>query len=171
MVEKKFRARVVKFGTNIRSEQILPVRYCTLTRPEELAPHVMEGADPTVASRIKKGDVILAGANFGCGGSLEAAPLAIKSAGVAGVIAESFARIFYRNAINIGLPILEAVGVWPGCADGDMLEVDLDRGLIRNITKMRTFQSTPFTDFMQTLMQLGGLEEYVRQRLRRAKVR
>ncbi|MBI2837331.1 MAG: 3-isopropylmalate dehydratase small subunit [Acidobacteria bacterium] len=164
----KFRGRALKFGHNIDAEQILPSRYTLSARQEEVVPHVMSGADPHIGIRLKKGDIIVAGTNFGCGSALEIVPLALKWAGVAAVIAESFSRVFYRNAINIGFPILEGTGVYAGIGEGDMVEIDLERGLIRSITKMRNFPTAPFPDFMQTLMHVGGLEEYVRQRLKRA---
>ncbi len=169
-MESRFRGRALKLGPNISTEQILPARYSTLTKPEDLVPHVFEGIDPLFMSRMKKGDIIVAGANFGCGGSREIAAIAVKLSGLAAIVAESFSRIFYRNAMNIAFPLIEAAGVFPGIAEGAIIEVDLDKGLVRDITKMRNFHSVPYPDFMKTLMQVGGLEEYVRQRVKKTEL-
>lgn len=166
-MEKRFRGRAIKIGNNIETGQIVAPRLWSATKPEQVLPQLFAGVDPTLQPRLKKGDILVAGSNFGCGSSHEIAPLAIKWSGVQAIVAESFARFFYRNAINIGLPIVEALGVYAGVAEGEMVEVDLDQGLAKNISRMRNFRAAPFPDFMQTLLQVGGLEEYVRQRLKR----
>ena len=159
----KIQGRVHKFGNDIDTDLIIPARYLTTSDPQELAAHCMEDADPGFSGRVKPGEMIVAGKNFGCGSSREHAPIAIKAAGVACVIAPSFARIFYRNAINIGLPILE-------CADagaieaGHEVQVDLAAGEIVNLTTGRRFSANPFPPFMQELIAAGGLVNYVRKK-------
>lgn len=159
----KIQGRVHKFGNDIDTDLIIPARYLTTSDPRELAAHCMEDADPGFSGRVKPGEMIVAGKNFGCGSSREHAPIAIKAAGVACVIAPSFARIFYRNAINIGLPILE-------CADagaieaGHEVQVDLAAGEIADLTTGRRFSANPFPPFMQELIAAGGLVNYVRKK-------
>ena len=159
----KIQGRVHKFGNDIDTDLISPARYLTTSDPQELAAHCMEDADPGFSGRVKPGEMIVAGKNFGCGSSREHAPIAIKAAGVACVIAPSFARIFYRNAINIGLPILE-------CADagaieaGHEVQVDLAAGEIADLTTGRRFSANPFPPFMQELIAAGGLVNYVRKK-------
>lgn len=161
----KLEGRVWKFGNDIDTDAIIPARYLNTSDAAELASHCMEDADPKFPAKVRKGDIIVAGKNFGCGSSREHAPLAIKAAGVACVIAESFARIFYRNAINIGLPILECPAAVKATEEGDILSIDLSRGVITNRTRNETYEAVPFPEFMQSIMQAGGLIPFVRQRL------
>src|SRR4030067_851436 len=137
------RGRVWKFGDNIDTDAIIPARYLNTSDPEELAKHVMEDADRNFASKVKAGDLIVAGANFGCGSSREHAPIAMKAAGIQAVAAKSFARIFYRNAFNIGLPIFESEEASEKIREGDEIEIDADRGKIRNITKGEEYTAKP----------------------------
>lgn len=157
--------KVHKFGDNVDTDVIIPARYLNTSDPAELARHVMEDADPAFLQKVRPGDLIVAQKNFGCGSSREHAPLAIKAAGISAVIAHSFARIFYRNAINIGLPILESPEAAEKIAPGDRVRVDLAAGRIDNLTSGEQYQATPFTPFMQDLVEKGGLIPYVRWRL------
>jgi 3-isopropylmalate/(R)-2-methylmalate dehydratase small subunit len=159
------KGRVYKFGNDIDTDAIIPARYLNTTDPRELAAHVMEDADPGFPAKVKKGDVLVALKNFGCGSSREHAPIAIKAAGISCVIAHSFARIFYRNAINIGLPILESPEAAENIEEGDEVTVDLASGRIENLTTGRVFQAAPFPDFMRRIMDRGGLIEYVKWRI------
>lgn len=161
----KLRGKVWRFGNDVDTDLIIPARYLNTSDPNELAQHCLEDADPTFAGKVGQGDIIVAGKNFGCGSSREHAPIAIKAAGVSCVIAVSFARIFYRNALNIGLPILEAAEAYNNIAEGDLVEVDLDTGEITNLTKNQTYQATAFPQFMQELINTGGLIEYVKKRI------
>jgi len=149
----------------VDTDAIIPARYLNMSTEAELAAHCMEDIDPGFVKKVQRGDVIVAGKNFGCGSSREHAPLAIKGAGVQCVIAETFARIFYRNAINIGLPILECPEAAQATQTGHILEVDLATGLIRNVTTGQTFQATPYPPFMLELIAAGGLIPYTRQKL------
>lgn len=151
-----------KFGTDINTDEIIPARYLNTADPEELAAHCMEDADPNFVKVVKRGDLIVAGKNFGCGSSREHAPIAIKAAGISCVIAPSFARIFYRNAINIGLPILECPQA-DEIQTGDELEVDLDAGTIRNKTQNKEYRAAAFPPFMKELISAGGLINYVKE--------
>jgi len=161
----EFTGRVWKFGSNVDTDAIIPARYLVTTDPAELASHCMEGIDRDFARKCSSGDIIVAGSNFGCGSSREHAPVAIKGAGIACVIAESFARIFYRNAINMGLP---AVEVLPAAVEaihqGDVVFVSLSQGILRNRTTGAEFPLRPIPDFMRTLLESGGLIPYVRRR-------
>lgn len=159
------RGKVHKYGDNVNTDEIIPARYLNTIDPKELAAHCMEDADPNFAGNVKRGDLIVAGKNFGCGSSREHAPIAIKAAGVSCVIAHSFARIFYRNAFNMGLPILECPEAAESIAPGDEIAVDLDAGRIINKTRGETYQAQPVPHFMQTLLRAGGLIHYVRQQL------
>ena len=159
------RGRVHKFGVNIDTDVIIPARYLNMYTPEELAPHCLEGVDPEFAARVQLGDIIVAETNFGYGSSREHAPLAIRGAGVSCVVAKSFARIFYRNAINVGLPILECAEAVDGSETGDELAVELETGTIRNLTKGNEFKAKPYPQFVLELMQAGGLVEYTKRRL------
>ncbi len=161
----KFRGKAWKFGDDVDTDAIIPARYLNTSDPEELARYCMEDADPQFVQKISKGDFIVGGKNFGCGSSREHAPIAIKHAGISAVIAGSFARIFYRNAFNTGLPILECEAAVAGIDTGDELEVDLDTGTIINLTKSETYQAEPIPEFMQTLLRAGGLIPYVKQKL------
>ena len=144
---------------------IIPARYLNVSAAEELALHCMEDLDPSFVESVQAGDVIVAGENFGCGSSREHAPLAIKAAGVSCVVAQSFARIFYRNAINVGLPILEASDAAEASESGHQLEIDLQEGRIQNLTTGQAFQSEPYPPFMMEIIRAGGLVPYTRRRL------
>lgn len=146
--------RVFKYGNNVDTDVIIPARYLNTSDPKELSAHCMEDIDPFFAEKVKQGDIIAADMNFGCGSSREHAPIAIKASGVSTVIARSFARIFYRNAINIGLPILECEH---NISDGDEVSVDLDNGLVINHTKNETYQAMPFPQFAKDIVAAGGL--------------
>jgi len=156
---------VWKYGANIDTDIIIPARYLNVSDPVELAKHCMEPLDPDFVAKVRPGDVIVADSNFGCGSSREHAPLAIKASGISCVIAKSFARIFYRNAINIGLPILECAEAVDGTAAGDNLEVDLASGRIVNSSRGQTFQAKPYPEFMLSIMAAGGLIEKTRAEL------
>lgn len=159
-----FKGKTFKFGNDIDTDAIIPARRMNTSDPEELAKFCMEDADPEFINKIQSGDIIVAGKNFGCGSSREHAPIAIKYAGLACVIAESFARIFYRNAINIGLPIFESPEAAAGITEGDEIQVDAETGVITNLTKGETYQANPFPEFMQELIAAGGLMAYVKER-------
>lgn len=153
--------RVFKYGDNVDTDVIIPARYLNATRGEELAKHCMEDIDKEFVNKVKKGDIIVADKNFGCGSSREHAPLAIKCAGVSCVIAETFARIFYRNAINIGLPIIKCPEAAVAIRDGDDVEVDFDTGVITDHTRGETYQGQSFPPFMQKIIAAGGLVNYI----------
>jgi 3-isopropylmalate/(R)-2-methylmalate dehydratase small subunit len=154
-----------KYGANVDTDVIIPARYLNVSEPLELAKHCMEDLDPQFMRKMKKGDMIVADSNFGCGSSREHAPLAIKTAGISCVIARSFARIFFRNAIDIGLPLLESPEAVDNIDSGDSLEVDLSTGKIFNRTKNKTFTAKPYPEFMSQLISAGGLIEYTKKRL------
>jgi 3-isopropylmalate/(R)-2-methylmalate dehydratase small subunit len=159
------RGRAWKFGDNIDTDVIIPFKYKARTiDPQELAQHVMEGIDPDFPKKVRPGDVIVAGRNFGCGSSREQAPLAIKAAGIAAVVAESFARIFFRNAINIGLPVLEVKGISGKTDSSDVLEIDLQQGLVRNLSKGSSFKAAPMPDMLVEILKEGGLVDYIKKR-------
>ena len=148
---------VFKYGDNIDTDVIIPARYLNTTDHSELASHCMEDIDKDFINKVSNGDIIVSGQNFGCGSSREHAPIAIKAAGVSCVIAKSFARIFYRNAINIGLPILECPEAADAIAAGDTVEVDYSKGEIHDVTTGETFKATPFPEFIQEIINAGGL--------------
>jgi len=152
-----------KFGDNIDTDLIIPARYLNTSDPDELAKHCMEDADPNWIKKVKKNDFIVAGENFGCGSSREHAPVSIKTAGVSAVIAKSFARIFYRNAINIGLPILESPKAAEEIKENDEIEVDLADGTIKDITSGKSYKAQPFPEFMQKIIDAGGLIKYLKR--------
>ncbi|MDH3942628.1 MAG: 3-isopropylmalate dehydratase small subunit [Anaerolineae bacterium] len=154
-----------KFGKNIDTDAIIPARRCNTADPAELAKFCMEDADPEFVIKMSAGDLIVAGSNFGCGSSREVAPLSIKAAKVSAVVAESFARIFFRNAINIGLPIFESPEAAKAIEEGDEITVDPASGEIRNLTKDELYQAAPFPDFLQNIIDKGGLLPYVEDRL------
>ncbi|MDP2681291.1 MAG: 3-isopropylmalate dehydratase small subunit [Deltaproteobacteria bacterium] len=166
----KFTGKAWKFGADIDTDQIIPARYLNTSDPKELAKHCMEDADPQFVNKIKAGDIIVADKNFGCGSSREHAPIAIKAAGVSCVIAKSFARIFYRNCFNMGLPIFESLFAVDNINEGDELEVDMDSGEIK-ITKSSVshnytvFKAQPIPPFMQELVHTGGLMEWVKKKV------
>lgn len=159
------RGRVWKYGDNIDTDRIIPARYLNTSDPAHLAKHCLEDLDTGFTSAVKPGDILVAGANFGCGSSREHAPIAIKAAGVACVIAKSFARIFYRNSINIGLPILESPEAAAAIEGGSEVEVDLAAGVIRDLTSGRTYQTKPLPPFILAIAGAGGLIPYVRGRM------
>jgi 3-isopropylmalate/(R)-2-methylmalate dehydratase small subunit len=159
------KGQVHKYGANVDTDVIIPARYLNVSEPMELAKHCMEDIDSQFIKKMKKGDIILADANFGCGSSREHAPLAIKSAGISCVIARSFARIFFRNAINIGLPLLECGECVDKTKDGDTLEVDLSNGKIVNLSNGQFFTASPYPEFMSELINAGGLIEYTKNKL------
>ncbi|MEN8264135.1 MAG: 3-isopropylmalate dehydratase small subunit [Nitrospirota bacterium] len=160
------KGRVWKFGNNIDTDAIIPARYLNTSDPDELAKHLMEDADKEFPSKVKTGDFIIAEANFGCGSSREHAPIAIKAAGIQAVIAKSFARIFYRNSFNIGLPIFESEEAAEKIREGDEIEVDADNGIIRNITNGEEYTAKPIPPFMQELISAGGLIEWTKRRIK-----
>jgi 3-isopropylmalate/(R)-2-methylmalate dehydratase small subunit len=164
----KAHGTAIKYGDNVDTDVIIPARYLNTSQHAELAAHCMEDLDKTFVTRVKKGDIMAAGKNFGSGSSREHAPIAIKASGISCVIAETFARIFYRNAINIGLPILECPEAAKGISDGDEVEVDFSLGTIRNKTTGKTYQSEPFPPFIQKIMDADGLVGYIKNGLRDA---
>lgn len=155
-----YKGKVWVYADNIDTDVIIPARYLNTTDPKELASHCMEDIDPGFSKAVRSGDIIVAGSNFGCGSSREHAPLAIKSSGIGVVIASSFARIFYRNSINIGLSIMECEGGIPGVKTGDELEVDTDKGTIKNVTTGEIYDARPFPDFIKGIVSAGGLLNY-----------
>jgi 3-isopropylmalate/(R)-2-methylmalate dehydratase small subunit len=161
----KAMGKVFKYGDNVDTDVIIPARYLNSSDPKELAMHCMEDIDADFYKNVEQGDIIVADKNFGCGSSREHAPISIKVAGVSCVIASTFARIFYRNAINIGLPILECEAAVKGIDAGDKVEVDFDSGVITNVTKGETYQAEAFPPFMQELIQADGLVNYIKKGL------
>ena len=157
----KAEGRVFKFGSNVDTDVIIPARYLNVPDPSELAKHCMEDIDKEFVNKVSKGDIIVADKNFGCGSSREHAPIAIKASGVSCVIAETFAIIFYRNAINIGLPIIECPEAAKSIEEGDQVEVDFDRGMIYNKTKGTEYKGEAFPEFMQKIISSGGLINYI----------
>ncbi len=161
----KIRGKVWKFADNIDTDAIIPARYLNTSDPKELAKHVMEDADKDFPTKVKEGDIIIAGKNFGCGSSREHAPIAIKAAGIQAVIAKSFARIFFRNAFNIGLPIFEVPELIDEADEGDAIEIDMDSGEIFNLTKSKKYSTKPIPSFMQELIKAGGLIEWTKKKM------
>lgn len=159
----KFRGKIWKFGDNIDTDAIIPARHLTTTDPAELARHCMEDLDAQFAGNVGAGDIIVAGENFGCGSSREHAPIAIKASGVSVIVAKSFARIFYRNAFNIGLPLLESIEAAEDLQEGDRLSVDLIAGRIENLTRGKSYVARPIPPFMERLIKAGGLVEHIRK--------
>ncbi|HTX72750.1 MAG TPA: 3-isopropylmalate dehydratase small subunit [Rectinemataceae bacterium] len=159
------RGKTFRYGDNVDTDVIIPARYLNSADAAELALHCMEDLDREFTARVRPGDVIVAGSNFGCGSSREHAPMAIKASGIACVVAASFARIFYRNAINIGLPILECPEAAEGVAAGDELEIELAEGRVRNLTSGKEYRAQPYPEFMRSIMEAGGLIEYTRSRM------
>lgn len=157
----KLKGKAWIFGDDVNTDEIIPARYLNVTDYDELAAHCMEDIDPDFVKKISPGDIIVASKNFGCGSSREHAPVAIKSAGISCVIAKSFARIFYRNSINIGLPILECESAVLNIKEGDIIEVNLAEGEIKNLTKGEIYHAKPFPEFMQKIISSGGLMNYV----------
>lgn len=164
------KGHIWKFGDHIDTDVIIPARYLNTSDPAELASHCMEDYDKDFIRKIKSGDVMVAGENFGCGSSREHAPIAIKAAGIACIVARSFARIFFRNAINIGLPIFVSQEVPAHSRQGDLLEIDTETGRIRNLSNLKHFQTNPLPDFIQNIIAAGGLVEYSKREVERRKL-
>ena len=161
---KAAHGRVFKFGDNVDTDVIIPARYLNSSDPKELAAHCMEDIDADFVNKVAEGDIIVANKNFGCGSSREHAPISIKAAGVSCVIAETFARIFYRNAINIGLPIIECPDAAKAIAAGDEVKMDFDTGVITDVTTNQTYQGQAFPPFMQKIIDCEGLVNYINQK-------
>ncbi len=159
----KFNGKAIKYGDNVDTDVIIPARYLSTIDKKELASHCMEDIDKTFVERVRPGDIMVAGFNFGCGSSREHAPIAIKECGISLVIAKSFARIFYRNSINIGLPIVECPQAAQAIAEGNEIEADLDRGVITNKTTGEEYATQPFPEFIQSIIAAGGLIESVKK--------
>ncbi|MFH0771660.1 MAG: 3-isopropylmalate dehydratase small subunit [Candidatus Omnitrophota bacterium] len=155
------KGRVWKFGDDVNTDEIIPAKYLVTTDASELGINCMDGIDPGFSKKISKGDIIVAGKNFGCGSSREHAPLSIKGCGISCVVAEGFARIFFRNSINIGLPIFESVPAVRGIDAGDEVEVDAEKGEIKNLTKNQTYGAKPLPEFIRKLIEAGGLMKWV----------
>jgi len=161
------KGKVWKFKDNIDTDVIIPARYLNTSDPKELAMHCMEDYDSEFVKKMNQGDIIVAGRNFGCGSSREHAPIALKAAGVSCIIAKSFARIFFRNAINIGLPIFESEEAVDQCLPGDLFEVDTIKGIIKNLRKDKVYKTNLLPEFIQKVISVGGLREYVKEELKR----
>ncbi|HLJ69025.1 MAG TPA: 3-isopropylmalate dehydratase small subunit [Chloroflexota bacterium] len=157
------RGKVWKYGPNINTDVIIPGRYCHITDPAELAKHAMADLDPDFVTKMSPGDIVVAGGNFGCGSSREVAPLSLKAAGVAAVVAPSFARIFYRNAINIGFPIFESDEAYAAIDEGDEVEIEPASGIIRDVTKGTEYRAQGFPEFLQQIIARGGLRAYAEE--------
>ena len=159
----KLKGKAHKFGNNINTDEIIPAKFLNTSDPKELGRHCMEGVEAGFAQKARKGDIIVGGKNFGCGSSREHAPVSIKACGISCVIAKSFARIFYRNAVNIGLPILECKGA-NKILKNSLLEINLAKGKIKDLTRKKTYYAQSFPNFMQDLIKAGGLMAYIRRR-------
>lgn len=157
--------RVIKYGNNVDTDVIIPARYLNTSDPAELASHCMEDLDSEFVNKVCSGDIMVAGRNFGCGSSREHAPIALKASGISCIIAETFARIFYRNAINIGLPIIECPEAAVDIRNGDSITIDFDTGLIKNNTTNKTYKGVPFPEFMQELIAADGLVGYIKKQI------
>jgi 3-isopropylmalate/(R)-2-methylmalate dehydratase small subunit len=164
-MESVLRGHAHKYGKNVDTDVIIPGKYCNIIDHVELGKHALEGLDPEYTTRMKSGDIIVAGTNFGCGSSREVAPIAIRASGTSAVIAKSFARIFYRNALNIGLPIFESTEAVEGIEAGDEIEVEPASGIVRNLTRGKEYRAAEFPPFMRALIDAGGLVPYVEDRL------
>ena len=164
------KGKIWKFKDNIDTDVIIPARYLNTSDPKELALHCMEDYDSKFVKKMNQGDIVAAGRNFGCGSSREHAPIALKAAGVSCIIAQSFARIFFRNAINIGLPIFESEEVADQCSQGDILEIDSTQGIIKNLTKDKIYKTNLLPEFIQKIIAVGGLREYVKEEVKRRKI-
>ena len=161
----KARGRVFKYGDNIDTDVIIPARHLSTADPQELKKYCMEDIDKEFVLKVKPGDIMVGQKNFGCGSSREHAPIAIKGSGISCVIAESFARIFYRNSFNIGLPIIESIDAAKGIDDGNEVEIDFESGEITNITKGETYKGQPYPEFIQRIIQKEGLVNYIKTRI------
>jgi 3-isopropylmalate/(R)-2-methylmalate dehydratase small subunit len=161
----KLKGKVHKFGANVDTDVIIPARYLNVSDPNELAKHCMEDIEAEFATKVKPGDIIVAGANFGCGSSREHAPLSLIASGISCIVARSFARIFFRNAVNIGLPLMECAEAVEGIEESDIVEIDLSAGMIDDLTRHKTFKANPYPEFMMEIINAGGLIEYTKSRL------
>ncbi|MBM4240277.1 MAG: 3-isopropylmalate dehydratase small subunit [Euryarchaeota archaeon] len=159
------KGKVWKFGDDVDTDIIIPGRYLVLTDEKELAKHLMEGIDPKFSDKVGEGDIIIAGKNFGCGSSREHAPIAIKGAGISAVVAESFARIFYRNAINVGIPLLESENISMHVSTGDEVEIDMEKGVLKNLNTSKEFEIKGLPEFMLKILKKGGLIPYLRDEM------
>lgn len=159
-MDKIISGKAHTFGKNIDTDQIYPGRYLELVKPEDIAKHAMEGADPKFLDNYTKGDIIIAGKNFGCGSSREHAAITLKTIGVGAVISESFGRIFYRNSINLGLPLMVCQGIKEFVEEGDKLEIDLEEGIVRNTTKNKILNGEKLPEFVLEMMEAGGIKQY-----------
>jgi len=157
------KGKVWKFGDNVNTDEIIPARYLNTSDRKELAAHVMEDADPEFVRKMSRGDIIVAGENFGCGSSREHAPIALKTSGIACVVAKSFARIFFRNSINMGLPIVQAPEAAGGAKSGDVLDIDLAAGTVRNVSTGKEYKFPPFPPELAGIIAEGGLMNYVKK--------
>ncbi|OPX58072.1 MAG: Isopropylmalate/citramalate isomerase small subunit [Methanobacterium sp. PtaB.Bin024] len=164
-MENMIRGKVWKFGDDVDTDMILPGRYLVLSEEEELAACVMAGHDSEFSKKVKKGDILVAGKNFGCGSSREHAPIAIKAAGISAVVAESFARIFYRNSTNIGLLLIEAKGISKNVEEGDEIEINMEKGVLEDLNNSKEFEIKPLPEFMMDIMNEGGLISYLKNHL------
>jgi len=164
-MDNTIKGKVWKFGDDVDTDAILPGRYLVLTGEKELAACVMKGCDPDFSDKVKEGDIIVAGKNFGCGSSREHAPISIKGAGVSAVVAESFARIFYRNSVNIGLLLIEAKGISKNVDEGDNIEIDMEKGVLKDLNNSNEFKIKPLPEFMRGIMNEGGLISYLKNHI------
>jgi len=164
------KGKIWKFKDNIDTDVIIPARYLNTSDPKELAQHCMEDYDSEFIKKMQRGEIIVAGNNFGCGSSREHAPIALKEAGISCVIAKSFARIFFRNAINIGLLIFESVEAVERSVQGNILEIDTEQGVIKNLSKNETYKARSLPEFIQKIISVGGLREYVKEEVKRRKI-
>lgn len=159
------KGKAIKYGDNVDTDVIIPARYLNTSDPFELSKHCMEDLDADFVNKVRPGDVMVGGRNFGCGSSREHAPIAIKASGISCVIAETFARIFYRNAINIGLPILECPEAAKDISEGDKISVDLETGMINNLSKDKVYKGMPFPEFIKEIVEADGLIGYVKKQI------
>lgn len=161
----KLRGKVFKFGDNVDTDVIIPAQYCVSSDPKFLGQHAMEGLDAQFVKKVQPGDIVVGGENFGCGSSREQAPQALMGAGVGAVLAKSYARIFYRNAINIALPIVQSAGAAEEVREGDVLEIDFDKGEVLNVTQNKRYKANPFPPFVREIIDAGGLVNWVKHRV------
>ncbi len=164
-MNKNITARAFVFGKNIDTDQIYPGRYLELVKPEDIARHCLEGADPDFVKNMEKGDIVVAATNFGCGSSREHAPITLISAGVSLVLAESFARIFFRNSINLALPLMVCPGISQKVSSGDQLQVDIENGIVKNLTTGKTIQGEKISEYAMDILEAGGIKPLMKKRL------
>jgi len=168
-MNKKLKGRIWTFGDDIDTDIIIPGRYLVLREEKQLAEHLMEGIDPDFHLKVKKGDILVAGKNFGCGSSREHAPIALKGAGISAVVAESFARIFYRNSINVGLPLLESRNISKHVNEGDEIEIDMENGIIKDLSNGKEFEIKALPEFMIDILEEGGMISYLKKHMNEIK--